>query len=60
MPSPARAGDSGDIRVPLEMMLGIIVGPDPSEMMIVHSLVTIFEASSVMVRERLYSLGSLA
>ena len=44
----------------MEMMLGIIVGPDPSEMMIVHSRVTVLEASSVTVRERLYSLGSLA
>ena len=46
--------------VPLEMMLGIIVGPDPSEMMMVQSPVAVLVASSVTVSERLYSLGCLA
>ena len=46
--------------VPLEMMLGIIVGPDPSEMMMVQSPVAVLVAWSVTVSERLYSLGCLA
>ncbi len=38
--SPAREGLSGEIEVPLAMISGMMVGPIPSEMVIVQSSVT--------------------
>ena len=60
MASPALAGEPGEIGISLAKISGMMVGPEESVTMIVHSLVTVFEASSVTESETPYSLGSLA